>query len=208
MKRGAAIDERVSNRSMPDPRAHENALRAREVLLEGLERAFDRRQVEGGLPTIALRRQELAAAEAAGKLADDEVPVAMGMLMLPRARAKAMEARAELAARQVRAARLRKIAQMELQLFLNQVKRAADVSAAEDAAAASAAVAREADERALILRELRELSPALIALGAGADRERIGQAARGFIEAEAAPRDESDLDAEREALRRLLRKSG
>ena len=207
-KRGAGLGGRARNRTMPDGHAVERARRRRADLLAGHERAFDRYQVELGLPTIAQRRRELAEAAAAEKVIEDEVPAALGMVMLPRAKAEALASRADRVVRLARAARLRRIADMELQLFLLRVERATDERSASDAAAAAAAFALEVEEAELITGELKNLAPDILASAIAQDRERIGQAARGFIEATEVPPSEADLDAERESLRRLLRKGG
>ena len=206
-KREVGLVERASNRTMPDARAAERAAARRVKLFKENEAGFDRLQVSRELPTIAARRATLAAAARAAKLIEDEVPVAMGMVMMPKAKAKALAARADHAARLLAAAARRQAAAAALQLFLDQVEDAVAARIAEDAAEVAAVAARELEEKKLIEQELKDLGPDLVALRAGADRERIGDAARGFIEAEAA-RDESDLglEAERAALRRALGK--
>ena len=206
-KREVGLVERASARTMPDGHAHEHAAARRATLFKENEAGFDRLQTSRHLPTIKTRRAELAAAARAEKAIEDEVPVAMGMIMLPRARVAALAARADRAARLRAAAARRQAAAAALQAYLDQVEAAVAAHIAADAAAAAAKVARDEDEKKLIATELKELAPEILAARNAHERDRVGQAARGFIEdAEAPPRGESDLEAERAALRRALGK--
>ena len=224
-KRNEALDEKGGARLQiaQDPRGAEHRHQARARRRVELEAGFDRLQVSRNLATIKQRRAEHDAAVAAHRAARNDVPVAMGMLMVPARRAVLQIENAARAKRLAAAAAMRAAALAALTEFLDQIEAEQQREEEEKAGALEAAAAAERQERDAISRELRELpdqvlaanaeaaaeaKSARLAAAAVAERDEVSQQpavrAQG-VEAEDA---EGVNEAERARLRRLAGKGG
>ena len=204
-ERSETLSDRQRLRSMPNPRAAEQAARARAAIRDQGETMFDAQRSADGLDTVKDRRA--AAAEAAAELAsaEDYVPTATtGFFISKTDRAKALAAN-QLRARQVaRAQLLRDRTAAALRELLDRVESIAAQHAQRRADRKAAEEKAEADERAALAKELGALPEQVLAVAREAQRVHHAERGAAMVADAARPRTAAELAAEAERLRLLM----
>ena len=220
-ERDKVLADRLENRrlSAQDPHGAERAEQVHHDRLKTLKAGFDRLQASRGHETVRKRRADRDDARAELRAAEDDVPVAMGLLMVPARRKMVSDENAARAKRLAAAVKRAEAMQAALAEFMDQIN--AELRREQDAAAEAldAAIKNEAFERGALARELRALPEQLLAarLEVQVEQRSSRAGAAGVATAGHAPPSLVQVEAdelaaaeaaEREELRRRLGRGG